>query len=278
MAESTEWTYEGFDGGERVVRTWLKKDPRYVALLCHGYGEHVGRYEYVADRLVAHGAIVHGVDHVGHGKSAGERVLVTDFEMVVEDFHVLDLAARAQNTELPVVLIGHSMGGMIAARYGQVYGDSLAALVLSGPVVGSWAVLPQLLALDEIPDTPIDPATLSRDPAIGEAYAADPLVWHGPFKRPTLEALSATIDVIRAAGRLGAVPTLWVHGEDDQLVPIDASRAGIAQLKGEYLTNRTYPEARHEIFNETNKDEVLDDVTEFIDEQIGHSAKAVSFL
>jgi alpha-beta hydrolase superfamily lysophospholipase len=278
MAKSTEWTYEGFDGGERVARTWLNEDPRYVALLCHGYGEHVGRYEYVADRLVAHGAIVHGVDHVGHGRSAGERALIADFEPVVEDFHVLDLAARAQNAELPVVLVGHSMGGMIAARYAQVYGDSLAALVLSGPVIGSWAVLPQLLALEEIPDAPIDTATLSRDEAIGKAYAADPLVWHGPFKRPTLEALSATIGVIREAGRLGTVPTLWVHGEDDQLVPIEASRAGIAQTKGEHLTRKTYPGARHEIFNETNKDEVLDDVTDFIDDQIGRDERAVPFL
>jgi alpha-beta hydrolase superfamily lysophospholipase len=278
VAESTEWTFEGYDGGARVARSWVHDDPRYVALLCHGYGEHVGRYEYVADRLVAHGAIVHGMDHVGHGRSAGERVLVPDFEPVVEDFHVLDLAVRAQNPELPVVLIGHSMGGMIAARYAQLYGESLAALVLSGPVIGSWAVLPQLLALEEIPDTPIDPATLSRDPAVGEAYAADPLVWHGPFQRATLEALSATIDVISEAGRLGAVPTLWVHGEDDQLVPIDASRAGIAQTQGDNLTKRTYPGARHEIFNETNKDEVLDDVTAFIDDQIGPAGPAVSIL
>ncbi|HET6628008.1 MAG TPA: alpha/beta hydrolase [Nocardioidaceae bacterium] len=278
MAESTEWTFEGYDGGERVARTWLNEDPRYVALLCHGYGEHIGRYEYVADRLVAHGAIVHGMDHVGHGKSAGERVLVTDFEPVVEDFHVLDLAARAQNEGLPVVLVGHSMGGMIAARYAQVYGDSLAALVLSGPVVGSWAVLGELLSLEEIPDVPIDTATLSRDESVGTAYAADPLVWHGPFQRPTLEALQAAIDRIREAGRLGEVPTLWVHGEEDQLVPIEPSRAGVTQIKGANLARKTYPGARHEIFNETNKDEVLDDVTGFIDEQIGRDGPGVSLL
>ncbi len=268
MAESTEWTFEGFDGGERVARSWLNAEPHYIALLCHGYGEHIGRYAYVADRLVEHGAIVHGMDHVGHGKSAGERVLVPYFEPVVEDFHVLDLAARAQNTDLPVVLIGHSMGGMIAARYAQEYGDSLAGLVLSGPVLGSWAVLPQLLALEEIPDTPIDVATLSRDESVGAAYEKDPLVWHGPFKRPTLEALSRTIEVIREGGTLGRLPTLWLHGEEDQLVPIEASREGIEQIKGWTFRQKTYPRARHEIFNETNKDEVLAEVTAFIDDQL----------
>ena len=271
MVASRLWTYEGYDGSLRVARTWPSRAPRYVALLCHGYGEHVGRYEHVAARLVEHGAVVHGVDHVGHGRSGGERVLIPDFEPVVEDFHELDVEARRHHPALPVVLVGHSMGGMVAARYAQRHGDSLAAVVLSGPVLGTWGVLPQLLALDEIPDTPIDPATLSRDESVGAAYQADPLVWHGPFKRPTLEGLSAALETIRAAGALGDVPTLWLHGEDDRLVPIEDTRKGIEELRGSRFTARTYPEARHEIFNETNKDEVLGDLTGFVDGQLGRS-------
>ncbi len=73
------------------------ENPRYVALLCHGYGEHSGRYEYVAARLVADGAVVYAIDHAGHGLSDGERVLVEDFEKVVDDFHLLDLTARREN-------------------------------------------------------------------------------------------------------------------------------------------------------------------------------------
>ena len=266
MAESTEWTFDG-DEGTRVARTW-RNEPRYVALLCHGYGEHIGRYEHVADALVRHGAVVCGVDHEGHGRSDGERVLIDDYEAVVDDFNALDESARAQNPGLPVVLIGHSMGGMIAARYAQRYGRTLAAVVLSAPVLGSWAILPQLLARDEIPETPIDPATLSRDPAVGEAYAEDPLVWHGAFKRPTLEALQACLDTIAEAGALGELPTLWLHGEDDQLVPMDGTSQGIERLRGPNFQQKTYAGARHEIFNETNKDEVLADVTSFIDQQI----------
>ncbi|WP_084958910.1 alpha/beta hydrolase [Thermoactinospora rubra] len=249
--------------GEITARVWPHESPRYVAVLVHGYGEHIGRYEHVADHLVRHGAAVYGPDHLGHGKSAGERVLVEDFEDVVTDVHTMVERARADHPGAPVVLIGHSMGGMIAARYAQRH--PVDALVLSGPVIGRWAALETLLAFEEIPDVPIDPATLSRDPAVGAAYAADPLVWHGPFKRPTLQALAAALETIAKGGGLGALPTLWIHGEDDRLVPLADSRTGIEAIRGENLTEIVYPDARHEVFNETNKEEVLGEVTAFVD-------------
>jgi alpha-beta hydrolase superfamily lysophospholipase len=264
VAAARAWTFTG-TRGEITTREWPNDAPRYLALVAHGYGEHIGRYEYVADTLVRHGAAVYGPDHVGHGKSAGERVLVMDFEQVVTDLHTVEERARADHPDVPVVLIGHSMGGMIAARYAQRYGSGLAALTLSGPVLGRWDALDLLLSLDEIPEIPIDPATLSRDPQVGKDYAADPLVWHGAFKRTTVEALSRCVDVINNGGRLGALPTLWVHGADDELVPLAGSRTGIEAIRGDDLTERIYPEARHEVFNETNRDEVLAAVTGFID-------------
>jgi alpha-beta hydrolase superfamily lysophospholipase len=267
MAESREWSYDGH-AGLRVARTWPNADARYVALLCHGYGEHIGRYEHVADTLVGHGAVVHGVDHVGHGKSDGEPVLVDDFEPVVGDVHLLAEHARESDPGLPTVLVGHSMGGMIAARYAQRYGLELSALVLSGPVLGRWDAVTALLSMEEIPDTPIDPAMLSRDPTVGKAYADDPLVWHGRFRRTTLEALARCLDTINAGGDVGDLPTLWVHGEDDHLVPVAGTRSGIELLRGAHLTERVYPRARHEVFNETNRDEVLHDVLRFVDDAL----------
>ncbi len=267
MAESREHTFTGTTG-LNTVRVWPHSRPRYVAVLIHGYGEHIGRYEYVADRLVRHGAAVYGLDHMGHGKSAGDRVHIADFEDVVTDVYSVEEQARDDHPGVHVVVIGHSMGGMIAARYAQRYGDGLAALVLSGPVIGEWAIVPTLLAYEEPPDAPIDPATLSRDLSVGAAYAADPLVWHGPFKRATLEAFATTLATIAKGSRLGPLPTLWVHGADDELVPLNGSRPGVEAIKGTNLTERIYEGARHEVFNETNKDEVLDDVTAFIDRAI----------
>jgi alpha-beta hydrolase superfamily lysophospholipase len=265
VTRSHEWTLDG-SGGRLTARTWEGDgDPSHLVLLAHGYGEHVGRYEHVAAALVANGAAVYAVDHVGHGKSEGERVLIADFERVVDDLHEVDGRARAEHPGLPVVLLGHSMGGLIAARYAQRYGDSLSALVLSGPLVGEWGAAGALLALPELPDDPLDITTLSRDPAVGAAYAEDPLVWHGPFKRTTLEAIERGLAAVRSGPALGSLPVLWAHGEADPLVPVDGSRSGVEQLSGGRHVERLYPGARHEVFNETNADEVLADVTSFID-------------
>ena len=138
-----------------------------MVILAHGYGEHIGRYEHVAAALVERGAVVAGPDHLGHGQSEGERVLVADYEHVIDDLHAVVRRSTADHPGLPVVLVGHSMGGLIATRYAQRHGDGLAGLVLSGPVLGSWTAATDLLALDEIPDVPLDPDTLSRDPAVG---------------------------------------------------------------------------------------------------------------
>lgn len=265
MTETEEWTFDGSQG-RIAARAW--RDPstssRFVAVLVHGYGEHIGRYGHVAEALVGAGAVVYGSDHIGHGRSGGERVVIDDFEDVVADVDAVVSTARDRWPDLPVVLIGHSMGGMIAARYAQHHRDDLAALVLSGAVVGEFELVDQLLALDELPDIPLDPAVLSRDPAVGEAYADDPLVWHGPFKRPTVAAMSTTIRAIDADGSLGDLPLLWVHGADDQLVPIEGTRVGIERLRGEPFRKHEYPGARHEVFNETNSDEVIADVLAFI--------------
>ena len=255
--------------GTVVVRAWPNDAARYVALLAHGYGEHIGRYEHVAAVLVRHGAVVYGPDHAGHGKSAGERALVVEFDDVVADLHTVEEQARAAHPGLPIVLIGHSMGGMIAARYAQRHGGGLSALVLSAPVLGPWVAIKALLELEEIPDIPIDVRTLSRDPEVGKVYDADPLIWHGPFKRITVEAFDHTLGAIAGGGRLGTLPTLWLHGIGDQLVPLADTRIGIEQIRGDDFTEIHYPDARHEIFNEINKDEVLVEVTAFIDRALG---------
>ena len=253
--------------GELHIRTWDRADPKRIVVLVHGYGEHIARYEHVASAFGDRGAVVWGHDHVGHGHSEGERVLVTDFELLVDDLHGVVTAARGANPGLPVVMVAHSMGGMIGTRYAQRHADELAGLVISGPILGEPALLGQLLAMDEIPDIPIDPAVLSRDESVGQAYADDPLVWHGPFKRPTVEANAAFLRKIAQDASSLTVPVLWLHGADDQLVLEAETRAGIETLRagGATIEEKIYPGARHEIFNETNRDEVLADACAFVE-------------
>jgi alpha-beta hydrolase superfamily lysophospholipase len=262
MGESTMTGH----AGALHVRTWERAEPERIVVLVHGYGEHIGRYEHVAAALGERGAVVWGHDHAGHGHSEGERVLVPDFERLVDDLHGVVTAAREANPDLPVVMVAHSMGGMIGTRYAQRHPGELAGLVVSGPILGAPALMAALLALDEIPDVPIDPAVLSRDESVGEAYAADPLIWHGPFKRPTAAALTTVLLAIALDAPRLTVPVLWQHGAEDQLVPITETRRGIESLReaGADIEEKVYPGARHEIFNEVNRDEVLADTAEFV--------------
>lgn len=267
MISTREWALAGGpDGSGRLAaRAWAptEGEPTWMAVLVHGYGEHLGRYEQVAENLCAAGAVVYGADHRGHGLSSGERVLIDDYAGVVQDVHRVVTQARTAYRTLPLVMIGHSMGGMIATRYAQVYPASVQALVLSGPVLGKWTAAERLAAAEEIPDDPIDPATLSRDLEVGRAYVADELVWHGPFKRTTVNALLTELERGNTTGSLGSLPLLWVHGSEDSLVPVADTKVGIEKVAGEDFTARIFPGARHEVFNETNRDEVLAEVIRF---------------
>lgn len=252
--------------GRLHVHHWPCENPRYVLLLAHGYGEHAGRYEHVAQALVAHGADVYAPDHHGHGLSEGDRALLTDFDAVqVADLDAVADLAEAANPGLPLVLLGHSMGGLIATRYAQLHRERLRGLILSGPALGAENPMFGLLELDPIPDVPLDPAVLSRDPAVGEAYAADTLVYHGPFQRPTLEAFLASAKAIEAGPGFGDLPLLHVHGTEDQLVPYPLARAVVERLQGPDSEHHAYEGAMHEVLNETNKDEVIAAVTAFVD-------------
>ena len=248
---------------------WPNEAPSFIALIAHGYAEHARRYDHVAERLVGEGATVYAPDHMGHGLSEGERALVQNGEGMTADLHLVAEIARGAHPELPVALIGHSMGGLISTRYAQMHEGELDALILSGPVIGGNPEIQGLLALDPIPEVPIDPAVLSRDPAVGAAYTADPLVYSGPFRRETLESLFAAMDRVGAGPGFGDLPTLWIHGSDDALAPIDYTRKAMDRLRGPRTEEKVYEGARHEIFNETNRHEVLDDTVEFLRRTLG---------
>jgi len=247
------------------VHRWSAGDPRCIVLIAHGYGEHAGRYEHVAQHLVHDlDAAVYAPDHRGHGRTDGAIGLVEDGEAITTDLHDVAAAARAEHPSLPVALIGHSMGGLIATRYAQRFGDELAALVISSPAIADNPGFRQLLEMDPIPEIPIDPAVLSRDAEVGEAYAGDELVYHGPFQRTTLEQLFAGVDRVASGPAFGELPTLWIHGTDDQLVPLELTRPAIDHVRGSNFTEKIYEGGRHESFNEINRDEVLDDVIAFL--------------
>ena len=233
-------------------------------VIVHGIAEHSGRYEHVAQRFAADGATVYAADHIGHGHSEGERGLIDDVDDLVADLGTVIELAASEHPDLPMALVAHSLGGIVATRYVQSSPAGLAALVLSGPVIGGNPAFKALLDLDPLPDVPIDPAALSRDPAVGETYAADELIYHGALQRRTLESIFAAVDKIAAGPALGELPLCWLHGELDPLAPLDATRPVVDRIHGQDFEAHIYPGAMHEIFNEINQAEVLDDASAFI--------------
>jgi alpha-beta hydrolase superfamily lysophospholipase len=252
--------------GELTVHVWSpEQGPTAVVLLAHGYAEHAGRYEHVAQWLTDAGAMVVAPDQRGHGLSPGERGLMRNLDEYAEDLSVVSTTVAAEHEGLPIGLIGHSMGGNIAIRFIQLgHGDGLRALVLSGPVAGGNPEVFALANHDPIVNVPVDPAVLSRDSDVGQAFRADPLVYHGPYLRETLAAYRTSVTRIAASGSLGEVPTLWVHGEHDFLAPLDLTRAALEKIRGPRFEEIVYAGARHEIFNEINAVEVIGDVVSFV--------------
>ncbi len=252
--------------GNQVVQRWDNDAARHVVLLAHGIGEHVRRYDHVADALVDAGAVVYAPDHYGHGQSEGEPGLVDDIEVMVTDLVAVGRDAAQAHPGLPLVLLGHSMGGLIAVRTAQRGELPLDALALSGPFLGNPA-FEALLAMDPMPDVPIDPSALSRDERVGEDYAADPLVYHGPLRQESVRGLFDAIAAVDAGPRLG-VPTLWLHGADDALALAAVSRATLERIRPEVFEEHVYVDARHEIFNEINRLEVIGDLVDFVERTV----------
>jgi alpha-beta hydrolase superfamily lysophospholipase len=268
MTEVSQVLEAFFDGSEGRVfyRRWDSEDsPVRLVLIVHGYAEHGGRYGHVAAPLTRRGSAVYADDHLGHGRSDGERALISDFEHVVDDLHALAAIARAEHPGLPLFLVGHSMGGLLAARFAQRWPDEVAGVAFCGAVIGDWQWARDVLAQPELPYVPFDPGALSRDPQVGASYAADPLVYHGQYKRRLLEAEVEALDRFQRDIGCLTMPILFLHGTDDPFVPYQRSLDAVRAMPTRDVTVHVYPGARHEVLNETDRDEVIGHLCDWIE-------------
>ena len=130
-----EGRFAGVGGLEIYWQAWLPATPPHaIVTIAHGGAEHGGRYAWTASKLTARGYAVYAIDHRGHGRSAGPRAYVDRIDNAVSDLHTLDGIARERHPGLPVFLLGHSMGGLIALAYALRFQDELAGMVLSAPL------------------------------------------------------------------------------------------------------------------------------------------------
>lgn len=264
------------DGTRLFRRAWLPRAARRAVVLVHGLAEHSGRYDRVGAWLSTRDCAVHAYDQRGHGQSEGPRGHVGRFTDLLDDLETFLQTVRREQPDLPLVLFGHSMGGLVASALLVERKPDLACAVLSGPalevpehVSGSRRAIARLLrrlAPRLRMAAGLDPEHLSRDPEVVRAYVDDPLV----FQRVTVSLASELLDAIprtAAGAREVRVPLLLLHGESDRLCPVRGSRAFHAQLRGVGHRLRTYPQLRHELLNEPEHEQVLEDLLDWLVER-----------
>jgi alpha-beta hydrolase superfamily lysophospholipase len=264
MVVRSEHTFDGSEGTVYYQR-WLPDAPaRRAVVIVHGYAEHGGRYAHVAEALADDDTATYAADHLGHGRSDGERALIVDFELVVDDLERLVERVAADLPGLPVVMVGHSMGGLLTARYVQRNPDRLAGAAFLGAVIGDWQWAREVLALPELPPADSNPDGMSRDVEACRGYAEDPLVYHGTYKRPLLEAEVVALDRFNAEIDRITVPVCFMHGTEDPFVPYGDSLDAVQRMPAASRDLHLYEGARHELVNETNRAEVLADLAAFV--------------
>ena len=260
------------DGTSLLTRHWAAADPWASVLLVHGLAEHCGRYDHVGAQLANAGIDVHSFDLRGFGGSGGPRASVDRWSQLHDDLEERLVAVRSIDPARPLVLYGHSLGGLLALGYvldGRAQPD---LLVLSAPAIkADLPLIPRLavaglrrVAPGLMIKNPFDGEVLSCDPKVAEDYVADPLNQHKSSVRFAAAALAEQDRISAAALHRLALPTLVVHGGDDRLVPTASSEV-FEGMPG--VTRRVYPVLRHETHNEPTGAMVVKDTIAWIRDQ-----------
>jgi acylglycerol lipase len=269
-----EGRFKGEGGVEIYWQAWLPDgEPRAVVVLAHGASEHSGRYAWTGEQLNARGYAVYAIDHRGHGKSAGPRAVIDRMRNAVEDLHTLVEHAQGAHPGRPLALLGHSMGACVALAYTSEHEDALDALVLSGPLAVLEAASPVQRVAGRVLSAvapslgvvAIDSTAVSRDPAVVADYDSDPLNYHGKLPARTVTEIAKTIASFPEAVTRFRLPLLVMHGTADRLVPIAGGEMVAERAGSEDKTFKPYDGLYHEILNEPERQQVLNDMADWLD-------------
>ncbi|MCS6980067.1 MAG: lysophospholipase [Flavobacteriales bacterium] len=271
MTEIALKTSDGLSLFARLSERPEKHAP--VLILCHGMGEHSGRYLHVIRYFTERGFHVMAPDHRGHGQSDGPRGHTDSYRRLMEDVGLYIKTMADLYPGMPVFLYGHSMGGNLVLNYMLRHEDErLVGVVASAPYLKlafeppAWKVKMARLAAGLYPgltqSTGLDTQAISRDPAVVEAYEKDPLVHDKITASFFLEVHEAGSWALSHADR-AHLPVLLLHGTADRLTQAEAS-ARFAQAAGEKATFIEYPGLYHELHNEPEKAQVLRDVANWL--------------
>lgn len=254
---------------------WKPESIKGVVLILHGLGEHSGRFSSVAERLTQHGFGVAAFDHFGHGKTKGKRGHNPGYEKVMDSItEFIKKTKEVFGADTPLFIYGHSMGGNAVINYVLSREHTLKGLIATSPFLRlafeppAWKLfmgrLIQKIAPSVTLGNEVDASFISRDEAEVKKYIEDPLIHAKVSPNFSLSFMDRGEWAIEHAAK-ATIPTLLLHGTDDKLISYKGTEA-FAKNNGK-ATLKLYDGAYHELHNDFCKEEVLQDITSWLDKE-----------
>jgi acylglycerol lipase len=268
-------SFTGVRAANIYYQSWLPDgEPKAVLVLVHGLAEHCGRYMNVVNHFVPQGYAVYGLDHIGHGKSGGDRVYVERFSDYVDVLKTFVDMVKVWQPGIPCFMVGHSMGGLITASYLLEHEADLDGAVLSGPAIKASDDIPSMAILvgrvlssiaPKFGVLEVDPESVSSDPTVVEALINDQRAHSGKITaRLSAEMLKAMQSVVAGAGGI-TLPILILQGTADKLVAPEGAQLLYDAVRSQDKTLAIYEGFYHEVFNEPDHNQVLTDMQGWLD-------------
>lgn len=277
--QPTEQTFTDLNGYTIYQQQWVPHtEPKAVILLVHGLGEHSGRYMNVVNYLVPQGFVVCGYDHPGHGRSSGRREYIAQFEDYLSTLKTYSAMVRSAWPDLPVFLVGHSMGGLIATWYLTAHQQEFSGAILSAPALQAarkvslplrWSG--QLLAklTPHLGLITLNRNAISRDPQVVRDTRYDPLFHQGRIPARLAAELERSMRLVPEQLEKITLPLLILQGGADRIVNPQGARLLHDTVSSTDKTLLVYPPLYHEVFNEPEHPQVLADVAEWLAVRLG---------
>lgn len=273
-----EFSWKSREGLKIYAAEWPVASAKAVVGLVHGVGEHCRRYDHLAAFLQKHDVAMLGYDRQGHGQSEGKPGYAARFSLYYEEVAALLIECERRYPDRPVYLYGHSLGGNLVLNYIIRRNPDLAGAILSAPFIqlgfppNQASILLGKMMRKIYPSfsqsNQLNLPKLSRDPAVIEAYKADPLVHDRVTARTGLDTLESGDYLHNYQGEIN-IPILLMHGSADEITSHGATAAFAKRVEGPDISFQSWPDFYHELHNEPEKKEVFDFVWSWISARLG---------